>query len=169
MRPRAASRRAQLAGAVLAGIGVTTVLSSGCRGRTTGAAGASPEAVTDAFLDAIESAPVDADAPARAYALLSSRAREVLAARARRASAVRGTTVSPESMLIVAYTPLRWSIEDTKTTIAGDGSASVELFGLDRQSQHASVHLVRESNGYRIDLDLEPRPMAATSPIDGGR
>jgi len=116
---------------------------------------ATPEGAVDRFLEAIESAPVDPQAPQRAYQLLAQPSKAALQSRATRASAILGKTVTPESLLLPSFTPIRWPVERTTTTIAPDGRATVDLFGADPQVEHTVVALVREGALYRIDLGLE--------------
>ena len=110
-----------------------------------------PEGALDAFLRAIEETPNDPGAPARAYALLDPAAREAIRTRAARANAITGKAVTAEGMLSPLWTPMRFSVERTSTTIdAGGLRAVVDVYGVDPTTQHVRVPLVREGDRWRV-------------------
>ncbi|MBI2388918.1 MAG: hypothetical protein HYV09_04800 [Deltaproteobacteria bacterium] len=118
-------------------------------------ADATPEGALDGFLQACEDAPHDPAAAARAYALLAPASRRALELRAQRATAVTGRPVAPEQMLVPGFTPLRFEISKTTTTIAPDGArATVDVFGPDPAAQHAKVPLEREGGSWRVVVPI---------------
>lgn len=120
-------------------------------------ADATPEGAVDRFLQACEEAPHDPSAAARAYALLAPGTRKSLETRAQRATAVMGRPMAPEQMLVPGFTPLRFEITKTTTTIEPDGAhATVDVFGPDPSAQHARVPLEREGDAWRILIALPP-------------
>jgi len=121
---------------------------------------ATPEGALDTFLHAVEETPHDPSAPTRAYALLSTPTRDALKARATRATAVTGKATTPEAMLSPLWTPMRFAVERTTTSIDPDGMrAVVEVFGVDPTTQHVKVPMVKEGDRWRIVLEIpEPKP-----------
>ncbi len=114
---------------------------------------ATPEGAVDRFLQACEEAPHDPTAAARAYALLAPPARKSLEARAQRATAVMGRPMSPEQMLVPGFTPIRFEISKTTTTLDADGAhATVEVFGPDPTTQHAKIPVEREGDAWRVAI-----------------
>lgn len=122
-------------------------------------ADATPEGALDAFLSACETASSDPHASAKAFALLSPSARRSLEDRAKRASAITGKAVSPEQLLVPAWTPIRFEIAKTTTTFdAGkDGpSATVDVFGAEESTQHVRIPMEREGEAWRVRVAIPP-------------
>lgn len=129
----------------------TAILSSACRSRPD----ATPEGAVQELLRASASAGHDPSAAAQVYALLAPSSRRSLEDRARRATAITGKPVSPEQMLVASWTPIRFEIVRTTTRVDGD-RATVELFGPDPGTQHASIPLEREGEAWRIVVVVPP-------------
>ncbi len=121
------------------------LLASSCRSRPD----ATPEGAVQELLRASATAGHDPSAAAQVYALLAPSTRSALEERARRATAITGKAVGPEQMLVPSWTPIRFDVVRTTTTIDGD-RATVEVFGPDPATQHASVPLVREGEAWRV-------------------
>ena len=120
-------------------------------------ADATPEGAVDRFLQACEEAPHDPSAAARAFALLAPAARKTLEARAQKATAVMGRPMTAEQMLVPGFTPLRFEISKTTTTIEPDSMhATVDVYGPDPATQHARVPLEREGASWRIAIVFSP-------------
>jgi len=120
-------------------------------------ADATPEGAVDRFLEACEQAPHDPTAAARAYALLAPSSRKSLELRAQKATAVMGRPMAPEQMLVPGFTPLRFEVSKTTTTMEQDGfRALVDVYGPDPQTQHARVPVVREGDVWRVVVAFPP-------------
>jgi len=117
---------------------------------------ATPEGAVESFLRALDDAPRDPTAAARAYALLDPDAREALKARAARAAAIEGHPAPPESMLAPLWSPPRFEIESTKTTTLDVMHARVEVLGVDPQTQHATIPVVKEGERWRVVIAIPP-------------
>jgi hypothetical protein len=111
-----------------------------------------PEGAVRLFLDAMDSD----DNPAsmrRAYDLLGPTARANLAGRARRTSRLQGRQVEPWEMIAAGLFGLAFRPKVMRSTGVGE-RATVEVFGEDPQSEHASVPCVHEAAGWRIEPAL---------------
>jgi hypothetical protein len=86
----------------------------------------------------------------RAYDLLGPTARANLAGRARRTSRLQGRQVEAWDMLAAGLFGLAFRPKAMRNAVVGD-HATVEVFGEDPQSEHASVTCVREAGGWRIE------------------
>jgi hypothetical protein len=117
---------------------------------------ATPDGAVEAFLRALDDAPRDPTAASRAYRLLNADARHALEVRAARASSIEGHPATPESMLAPVWSPPRFAVETTKTSKQDEMHAVVEIFGVDPATQHASVPVVKEGEGWRIVLAIPP-------------
>lgn len=114
-----------------------------------------PAGALDMFLDACEQSPRDPGAASRAFKLLAPSSRRALELRAQRSTALLGRPVSPEQVLVPGFTPLRFEISKTTTTLAPDGNhATVEVLGPDPATQHAKVPMEREGPAWRIVLNI---------------
>jgi hypothetical protein len=114
-----------------------------------------PEGAVRLFLDAMDSD----DNPAsmqRAYDLLGPVARANLVGRARRTSRLQGRQVQPWEMVAAGLFGLAFRPKVMRSTGVGE-RATVEVFGEDPQSEHASVACVHEAAGWRIEPGL-PEP-----------
>lgn len=134
-------------------VGAVLVLSSGC---SHPALDATPEGAVRVFLDAMEAAGDDPSSMQRVYDLLGPDARANLAERARRTSQLQGRQVDPSTMLAAGLFGVAFRPKATRATIVGD-RATVDVFGEDPKSEHASVLCVREARGWRIEPGL-PNP-----------
>ncbi len=116
---------------------------------------ATPEGALDLFLRACHDAPHDPDAAAHAYALLAPAARRVLEDRARRATGITGKPVTPEQMLVPAWSPLRFDVAKMDTVFAGDKAhAFVDVRGPDPATQQARVPMELEGPGWRVAIAI---------------
>jgi hypothetical protein len=114
-----------------------------------------PEGAVRLFLDAMDSDdnPVSMH---RAYDLLGPAARANLVGRAHRTSRLQGRQVAPWEMIAVGLFGLAFRPKVMRSTGVGE-RATVEVFGEDPQSEHASVACVHEAAGWRIEPGL-PEP-----------
>lgn len=118
-------------------------------------ADATPEGAFDQFLAACEQTARDPKAAGRAIALLAPTSRRALELRAQRATALMGRPVTPEQLFVPGFTPLRFEVSRTKSTIAPDGThATIEVTGPDPASQHSLVPMEREGSAWRVLLDI---------------
>jgi hypothetical protein len=113
---------------------------------------ATPEGALRQFLDDMEAASEDSSTMRSAYDLLGPAARTNLQERARRTSQLQGRQVAPWEMLAagrfgLAFRPDPKSIRPVRV---GD-RATVEVFGADPSSEHASIVCVQEAGGWRIE------------------
>jgi hypothetical protein len=142
--------RPRVLSAALVALGLA--LPSGC---THPPADATPEGALRLFLDDMD----DGDDPAairRAYDLLGPAARANLGGRARRTSRLQGRQVESWDMLASGLFGLAFRPKAMRAAVVGD-RATVEVFGEDPQSEHASVACVHEMGGWRIEPGL-PEP-----------
>ena len=110
-----------------------------------------PEGALDQFLEACEQSTRDPAATARAIALMAPSTRKTLELKAQRATAMIGRPLTPEQILIAGFTPLRFEIVKTTTTIDEQGMhAYVDITGPDPTTQHARVPLEREGTAWRV-------------------
>ena len=123
-----------------------------------------PEGAFDLYLRAMEETPFDPHASARAFALLAPRAQEAIRAEAARAQQLTGKPAPAESMFTPTWTPLRFPVDRTRALVLADGvHAIVDAFGVDPQTQHVRVPMVREWEAWRLELEIPP-PTATSAP-----
>jgi hypothetical protein len=115
-------------------------------------ADATPEGAVRLFIDIMDTGD-DTPAMRQAYDLLGPSARANLAGRARRTSLLQGRQVQPWDMLAAGLFGLAFRPKAMRSTGVGE-RATVEVFGEDPQTEHASVTCVREAAGWRIEPDL---------------
>ena len=133
----------------------------GCRG-CGGGFGASevdddPVETVRSFLELMDRSSSDERALAEAHALLDRRARKALQARADRARALSGRSFEPWQMLTqgrfrlrfvpVAAGGLRARVEGQHAVVVASGA---------QPGERAEIPLVREDDGWRIELALPP-------------
>ena len=111
---------------------------------------ATPDGAVRAFLDDMDTASDDPSAMRRAYDRLGPAARANLAERARRTSQLQGRQVQPPDMLAAGLFGLAFRPKVMRPTVVGD-RATVEVFGEDPQSEHASVVCVREASAWHVE------------------
>ena len=114
-----------------------------------------PAGAVRLFLDAMDSDD-NAASMHRAYDLLGPVARANLVGRARRTSRLQGRQVEPWEMIAAGFFGLAFRPKVMRSTGVGE-RATVEVFGEDPQSEHASVACVHEAAGWRIEPGL-PEP-----------
>ena len=128
---------------------------------------ATPEGAFDLFLRAMEETPYDPQAAGRAYHLLAPRARDAIRAQAARAQQITGKAPTPEAMFTPTWTPLRFPVDRTHAVIDPEGQRAVlEVYGVEPQTQHVRVPMVREGEAWRLDIDVPPAsdaPSAASA------
>jgi len=112
-----------------------------------------PEGAVRAFLDAMETSGDDPVAQRRAFQLLGPLARGNLNERARRTSSLQGRHFEPWDMMAAGLFGLAFRPQAMRSTIVGD-RASVDVFGEDSRTEHASVVCVREGSSWRIEPGL---------------
>jgi hypothetical protein len=125
---------------------VLPALASGCSHPP---ADATPEGALRLFLDDMDDGD-DPTAMRRAYELLGPAARANLAGRAHRTSRLQGRQVEPWDMLAAGLFGLAFRPTSMRGAIVGD-RATVEVFGEDPQTEHASVSCVHAGGGWRIE------------------
>jgi hypothetical protein len=113
-------------------------------------ADATPEGAVRTFIDEMESSADDATAMRRVYDLLGPVSRANLDERARRASQLQGHEVQPWNMLASGLFGVAFRPKAMRSTVVGD-RATVDIFGEDPQSEHASVACARERGGWRVE------------------
>lgn len=118
-------------------------------------ADSTPEGALDQFLEACEQSARDPAATARAIALMVPASRKALEQKSQRATAMIGRPLTPEQILIAGFTPLRFEIVKTTTTIDEQGMhAYVDITGPDPTTQHARVPMEREGTAWRVAVTL---------------
>jgi hypothetical protein len=108
------------------------------------------------FLDEMESSSDDITATRRVYDLLGSASRANLDERARRTSQLQGRSVEPWDMLASGLFGVTFRPKAMRGTVVGD-RATVDVFGEDPQTEHASVLCVHERGGWHVEAGL-PEP-----------
>jgi hypothetical protein len=111
---------------------------------------AEPEGAVRLFLDDMDVAEDEPPAMKRAYDLLGPAARANLAERARRTSQLQGRQVEPSDMLATGLFGLAFRPKVMRKTVVGD-RATVEVYGEDPQTQHASVVCVKERAAWHVE------------------
>jgi hypothetical protein len=111
---------------------------------------AAPEGAVRLFLDDMDIAEDEPVAMKRAYDLLGPAARANLAERARRTSQLQGRQVEPFDMLASGLFGLAFRPKVMRSTVVGD-RATVEVYGEDSQTEHASVVCVREGPAWHVE------------------
>ena len=109
-----------------------------------------PDGVVRLFLDDMDAADDEPAAVRRVYRRLGPSARANLTERARRASELQGRHVEPWDMLAAGLFGLAFRPKAMRSTVVGD-RASVDVFGEDPRSEHASVVCVREGSAWRVE------------------
>lgn len=124
-----------------------------------------PEGAFDLFLRAMEETPYDPQAAGRAFHLLAPRARDAIRAQAARAQQITGKVPTPESMFTPTWAPLRFPVDRTHAVIDSEGQRAIlEVYGVEPQTQHVRVPMVREGDAWRIDLEIPPASDAPLAP-----
>ena len=111
---------------------------------------ATPDGALKVFLDDMEEASDDPRLVRKAFELLGPAARANLQERAKRTSRLAGRQVNPWDMLAAGRFGLSFRPKGMRTSIVGD-RASVEVFGADPTTEHASVACVHEAGGWRVE------------------
>jgi hypothetical protein len=117
---------------------------------------ATPEGAVRMFLDEMESSSDDTTATRRVYDLLGAASRANLSERARRTSQLQGRSVQPWDMLAPGMFGVAFRPKAMRGAVVGD-RATVDVFGEDPQTEHASVLCVREHGAWRVEAGL-PEP-----------
>ena len=112
-----------------------------------------PEGAVRLFLDDMESTGDDPGSIRRAYAHLGPAARKSLSERARRTSELQGRHFEPWDMLAAGLFGMAFRPKTMRPVVVGD-RATVEVFGEDPKTEHASVVCVREGQVWRIEPGL---------------
>lgn len=111
---------------------------------------ATPDHAVRLFLDDMDSAGDDPASMRRAYALLGPSARANLSERARRTSELLGRHIEPSEMLAAGFFGVAFRPMSMRSTVVGD-RATIDVFGEDPHSEHATVACVREGLTWRIE------------------
>ena len=111
---------------------------------------ATPEGAVRLFVDDMEAANDNPQLIRQSYELLGPEARANLTERARRARLLQGREVSPWEMLAVGHFGLQFRPKTMRSTVVGD-RATVEVYGADSQTEHATVTCAREISGWKIE------------------
>jgi hypothetical protein len=109
-----------------------------------------PEGAVRLFLDEMEAAEDDPRVMPRVYGLLGPAARANLEERARHTSLLQGRQVAPWEMLAAGRFGLAFRPKTMRSSWVGD-RATVEVFGADPGTEHASVVCVREASAWRVE------------------
>jgi hypothetical protein len=109
-----------------------------------------PEGAVRLFLDDMDSAGDDPTSIRLAYGLLGPAARANLGERARRTSELQGRQVEPWDMIAAGLFGVAFRPKAMRSTVVGDRS-TVDVFGEDPHTEHASVFCVREGHAWRIE------------------
>jgi hypothetical protein len=109
-----------------------------------------PDGAVRLFLDEMEAASDDPAAERRVFGLLGPAARANLSERARRTSGLQGRHVEPWDMLAAGLFGVAFRPQTMRATVVGD-RATVDVFGEDPRTEHASVVCVREGQSWRIE------------------
>jgi hypothetical protein len=117
---------------------------------------ATPEGAVRLFLDDMDSAGDDPAAIRLAYELLGPAARANLGERARRTSELQGRQVEPWDMFAAGLFGIAFRPKAMRSTVVGD-RATVDVFGEDAHTEHASVICARVGPAWRIEPGL-PEP-----------
>lgn len=160
-RRSAPPKRLGLAAAALLGA-VTFVALPGCSKRPPDA---TPEGALDLFLRSMEETPYDPQASGRAFRLLSPKARGVILAEATRAQQITGKPLPTEAFFSPTWRPLRFPVDRLHAVVDPDGEhAVVDVYGVDPKADHVRVPMVREGEGWRLELEIPP---ASSAPAPG--
>jgi hypothetical protein len=130
--------------------GIVLLAAAGVPGCSRPPPDASPDGAVRLFLDEMDVAGDDPRAIKRAYNLLGPLARANLTERARRTSQLQGRQVDPSDMLAEGFFGLAFRPKFMRYAKVGD-RATVEVFGEDSQTQHASVVCVLEGAGWHVE------------------
>jgi hypothetical protein len=127
---------------------------AGCARR---APDATPEGALDLYLRTMEETPYDPQATGRAFRLLSPKAREAIKAESARAQQITGKPLPVEAFFTPTWRPLRFPVDRLHAVIAPDGEhAMVDVYGVDAKADHVRVPMVREGEGWRLEIDIPP-------------
>jgi hypothetical protein len=116
---------------------------------------ATPDGALRLFLDDMEDSD-DATSMRRAYDLLGPAAQASLVARAHSTSLLQGRHFEPWDMIAAGLFGLAFRTKAMRAVVVGD-RATVDVYGEDPRTEHASVTCTRVGAGWRIEPDL-PEP-----------
>jgi hypothetical protein len=128
------------------------LFSAGCSGTPSDD---TPAGTLTLFLGAMDRSADDPEALQEAFLLLDQRARQELANRAKKAESIAGREMKPWEMLVPGRFALRFapaSQGGTRTKITGN-RAVVTVTG-EKKYHQADISLVREPEGWRIELNI---------------
>ena len=111
-----------------------------------------PDGVVKLWLDKMEEA-TDPKEAHDAFELLGPKARGNLQERADLASKMQGRQESAEDMLAQGRFGLKFRPKSMTSTIQGD-DATVTVVGADAQTEHTTIHCVREKGEWRVEPEL---------------
>lgn len=118
-------------------------------------ANGSPEHVLSQFLEAMDRSSNDIDALQEAYGLLDSKAREGLKARALKAETLTGRSFEPWKMLAQGRFRLRFLPAQRKGMRAEiKGNRAIVIVTGTKSEQRAEVPMVREKDGWKLELPI---------------
>ncbi len=144
--PRVVNLRASFLALVLAGA------AAGCSHPPPDA---TPEGALRLFLDDMDESD-DAASMRLAYELLGPAARANLATRAHSTSLLQGRHFEPWEMLAAGRFGLAFRPKAMRAAVVGD-RATVDVYGEDPKTEHATVTCVHAGGGWRIEPDF-PEP-----------
>lgn len=117
----------------------------------------SPSGALTLFLEAMSRSEWDREALREAYGLLSPQAREGLEERAEMASTLSGRDFEPWDMLPQGRFRLRFAPRRHGGMVERiEGDRAVVVVTGSRDGERAEVAMVREGDGWRVDLELPP-------------
>jgi hypothetical protein len=111
---------------------------------------ATPEGALRVFLEQMDDSDQHPESIRQAYELLGPTARANLSGRARRTSLLQGRQVQPWDLLAAGLFGLAFRPKTMHSAIVGD-RATVDVYGEDPGTQHASVACVHVPAGWRIE------------------
>jgi len=128
-----------------------------CLGCSSTPSADTPTGALSLFLAAMDKSAEDPGALRAAYLLLDAKARQQLQLRARAAETLAGRDLMPWEMLAegrfsVRFAPAARGGMRAKIT----GSRAVVIVSGSAKGQQVKVPMVRESGGWRVDLDIPP-------------
>ncbi len=128
-----------------------------------------PDGVVKLWLEKMEEA-TDPHAAHEAFELLGPKARANLQDRADLASKMQGRQESAEDMLAQGRFGLKFRPKSMTSAVQGD-DAIVTVVGADTQTEHTTIHCVRENGEWRVEPelpDLAPLHHREELEMDGG-
>lgn len=134
---------------------VCSVIIAGCN---TTPSTETPIGALNLFLAAMDRSAEDPEALRTAYFLLDKKARQELAQRARNAEAVAGREIMPWEMLVQGRFSMRFEPAargGMRAKITGD--RAVVTVTTEKNRRRAEVPLVREADGWRVELTIPKR------------